>query len=59
MGPSNVLKSLSFIKPQKVIPMHYNTFDVIKQDPKPWIAQVNNLKLSEAISIDPGEAFTL
>ena len=33
MGPSDALKAVGLIKPKKVIPVHYNTFDVIKQDP--------------------------
>jgi L-ascorbate metabolism protein UlaG (beta-lactamase superfamily) len=59
MGPEDALKALSFINPGKVIPMHYNTFDLIKQDPTPWITQVNNLKLSEAILLNPGESCSI
>lgn len=34
MGPLEALEAVKMIKPKIVIPMHYNTFPVIKQDPK-------------------------
>ncbi len=33
MGPVDAAKAVEFLRPQKVVPMHYNTFDMIKQDP--------------------------
>ncbi|RLE52196.1 MAG: metal-dependent hydrolase [Candidatus Methanomethylicota archaeon] len=33
MGPLEAAKATELIKPKVVIPMHYNTFPVIKQDP--------------------------
>ena len=33
MDIDDAVKAVEFIKPNKVIPMHYNTFDVIKADP--------------------------
>ncbi len=34
MGPRDAAKAVDFLKPKKVVPMHYSTFDIIKQDPK-------------------------
>ncbi len=34
MGIEDAVKAVDFIKPRLAIPMHYNTFDVIKQDPE-------------------------
>jgi L-ascorbate metabolism protein UlaG (beta-lactamase superfamily) len=34
MGIDYAVKAVSLIKPQVVIPMHFNTFDVIVQDPE-------------------------
>jgi L-ascorbate metabolism protein UlaG (beta-lactamase superfamily) len=34
MAPLEAAIAVSLIKPKVVIPMHYNTFDAIKQDPK-------------------------
>jgi L-ascorbate metabolism protein UlaG (beta-lactamase superfamily) len=32
MGPDDALKAVEFVHPRIVVPMHYDTFDVIKQD---------------------------
>lgn len=37
MGIPDALKAVEFLKPKIAIPMHYNTFDVIKQDPEEFI----------------------
>ena len=34
MGIEDAVRACTFIKPKWVIPMHYNTFDAIKADPK-------------------------
>lgn len=59
MGPDDALKALNLINPCKVIPMHFNTFDVIKQNVVHWIKDVNASKLSEAIQLSPGESIEL
>ncbi len=33
MGINEALKAVELIRPRIVVPMHYNTFDVIRQDP--------------------------
>lgn len=37
MGISDALKAVEFLKPKIAIPMHYDTFDVIHQDPKRFV----------------------
>ena len=32
MGPDDALEAVKLLKPGRVVPIHYNTFDVIKQD---------------------------
>ncbi|HBM15749.1 MAG TPA: metal-dependent hydrolase [Lentisphaeria bacterium] len=59
MGSDDALKAIAMIKPSKVIPMHFNTFDVIKQNPVHWIKEINESKLSQAIQLSPGESITL
>ena len=34
MGIEDAVLAVGFLKPKMVIPMHYNTFDMIKQDPE-------------------------
>ena len=43
MDPTDALQALDLIKPRAVIPMHYNTFPLIKQDPT-FFAQECNKK---------------
>lgn len=59
MGPEDAIKALSLIKPANVIPMHFNTFDIIKQNPVHWIEKINKSKISNAIQLSPGESFNL
>lgn len=59
MGPDDALKALRMLKPANVIPMHFNTFDIIKQNPIHWIEEVNNSGLSKAIQLSPGESINL
>lgn len=33
MGPEDAIKACHFLNPHKMIPIHYDTFDLIKQDP--------------------------
>ena len=40
MGPDDALRAVKMIQPKTVVPIHYNTFDVIKQDPDAWAARV-------------------
>src|SRR5690606_1473883 len=37
MGPEDAAVAASFIKAKKVVPIHYNTFPPIKQDPQTFI----------------------
>ncbi len=59
MGTKDATKALQMIKPRKVIPMHFNTFELIKQNPVHWIEEVNESKISEAIQLCPGESINL
>ena len=33
MGPEDALKAVQMLKPKLVVPMHYNTWPLIEQDP--------------------------
>ncbi len=33
MGISDAIKAVEFLRPKQVVPMHYNTFEIIKADP--------------------------
>jgi L-ascorbate metabolism protein UlaG (beta-lactamase superfamily) len=55
MGPRDAIRAVDFIKPKIVIPMHYNTFDVIKQDPHAFARAVGNK--ARVVVLEPGGTF--
>ena len=48
MGMNDAVKAVEFLRPQKAIPMHYQTFDVIDTDPNK-IRQIQNVMDVQAI----------
>jgi L-ascorbate metabolism protein UlaG (beta-lactamase superfamily) len=56
MGPDDALRAVKMIQPKTVVPIHYNTFDVIKQDPDAWAARVNEETDTKAVVMKPGES---
>ena len=38
MGVDDAIKAVEFLKPKQVVPMHYDTFDLIAADPKKFAA---------------------
>lgn len=55
MGPEDAVQAVEFIRPKMVIPIHYNTFDLIAQDPEAFKASVGSLSKVEIVR--PGEVF--
>ncbi|HEY8483516.1 MAG TPA: metal-dependent hydrolase [Longimicrobiales bacterium] len=55
MGPEDAAQAVEFIQPRVVIPMHYNTFDVIKQDPEAFARLVGDR--AEVVILKPGESY--
>jgi L-ascorbate metabolism protein UlaG (beta-lactamase superfamily) len=43
MGVDDAVKAVEFVNPNTVIPMHYNTFDIIAADPYDFKAKVEKL----------------
>lgn len=60
MDAHDAKRSVSFIAPKKVIPMHYDTFDLIKADPHAFKAQVEaeNPEV-EVLVVTPGQVLSL
>lgn len=56
MGPADALIAADWLKAKKVVPIHYNTFPIIEQDPKAFIA---SLKENEGIIPEIGVAFSV
>jgi L-ascorbate metabolism protein UlaG (beta-lactamase superfamily) len=59
MGIKEAVKAVELIEPQIVVPMHYNTFDVIKQDPEVFRKAVEAKIDTKVIIMKPGESITL
>jgi L-ascorbate metabolism protein UlaG (beta-lactamase superfamily) len=59
MGPDDSLRAVKLIQPQMALPIHYDTFDVIKQDPMAWKVRVENETATRVTLLKPGESLAL
>ena len=59
MGPVDALRAVKLIEPKHVIPIHYDTFDLIEQDEESWASQVQQETSSQVHLLKPGESYTL
>jgi L-ascorbate metabolism protein UlaG (beta-lactamase superfamily) len=59
MGPEDSLRAIQFIRPRLVVPMHYNTFDLIAQDAGSWANRVSSETDAQPIVLDPGGSYRL
>jgi len=59
MGPKDALKAVQFLHPKIVIPIHYDTFDVIQQDVESWKARVESETDADVLVMQPGESASI
>ncbi len=59
MGPEDGVEAVKLIRPTVVIPMHYNTFDLVKQDPSAFKQKVEQETKSKCVVLKPGESYEL
>lgn len=59
MGPDDALRAVKLIAPRAVIPIHYNTFELIAQDAQAWAGRVQAETDTRAVVLKPGETYTL
>ncbi len=60
MGPDDAVRAAKFLKPRFLIPMHYNTFDLIAQDPAAFAKRVvKAVPKTKVVVLKPGETFDL
>jgi L-ascorbate metabolism protein UlaG (beta-lactamase superfamily) len=57
MGVRSAARAVEFLRPKKVIPMHYNTFPIIQVDPNEFKELVGSL--AEVLILSPGESMEL
>jgi L-ascorbate metabolism protein UlaG (beta-lactamase superfamily) len=59
MGPDDALRAVKLIDPAQVVPIHYDTFDVIKQNPQTWADRVQKETSAKVIVMNPGDHLKL
>ena len=59
MGPVDALRAVKLLQPQHVIPIHYNTFDLIAQDAAAWAEDVQTQTDAIVHLLKPGESFAI
>ncbi len=60
MGPDDALRAARLIRPKVLIPMHYNTWDLISQDAQSFAKRVRSaLPKTQVVVLKPGETYTL
>ena len=55
MGPDDSVRAVQFLKPEKVLPAHYNTWPPIEQDAAAWAEMIRSQTAAQPIVIQPGE----
>ena len=56
MDVKDAARACEFIKPDRVVPMHYDTFDLIKADPKKFKKRA---EYAEVVILNPGDIVEL
>ena len=59
MGPADALRAVKLLNPKVVIPIHFNTFDLIRQDPQAWAERVEAETDSKVHLMQPGDTYSL
>jgi len=58
MGPDDAYKAVEMLAPKHVIPVHYNTWELIAQDAQKWSIRVSQLGVHVHV-LKPGESLTI
>jgi L-ascorbate metabolism protein UlaG (beta-lactamase superfamily) len=59
MGPEDSLRAIALLRPQVVVPMHFNTFSAIAQDGSAWATEVSAQGIAKPVVLDPGRSLML
>jgi L-ascorbate metabolism protein UlaG (beta-lactamase superfamily) len=52
MGPEDAALAVEMLRPKTVVPMHYNTFDVISQDPQVFEGYVKTVSDADVLIME-------
>jgi L-ascorbate metabolism protein UlaG (beta-lactamase superfamily) len=59
MGPDDSLRAIQFLNPRQVLPIHYDTWDLIAQDAKAWADRVRETTGATPVVLEPGGSLQL
>jgi L-ascorbate metabolism protein UlaG (beta-lactamase superfamily) len=59
MGPDDALRAVKMLQPKTVIPIHYNTWDLLSQDANAWADRVEKETETKAVILKPGESYSV
>jgi L-ascorbate metabolism protein UlaG (beta-lactamase superfamily) len=59
MGPDDALRAIKLLQPKHVIPVHYNTWELIAQDADSWAESVRRQTKTDPHVLKPGQSFRL
>jgi len=54
MGPDDAVRAVKLLRPKVAIPMHFETWDLISQDPQAWAERVCAETETQALVLDIG-----
>lgn len=55
MGPDDAVRAVRLLQPKKVMPIHFNTWEVIAQDAEKWAERVRRDGVCQPIILKPGD----
>ncbi|MBM4087552.1 MAG: hypothetical protein FJ272_22405 [Planctomycetes bacterium] len=55
MGPQDAFEAAKMINPQIVVPMHYDTFELLKQDAQKFKERIEDETLARCTILLPGD----
>lgn len=59
MGPDDALRAVKLLEPKFVVPIHYNTWDLLAQDAQAWKKRVERETQTKVVVLKPGESFSI
>lgn len=59
MGPEQSVQAVEWLEPRVVLPMHFNTWPPINQDPQRWAELVAQRSSARPVVLQSGDTFTL
>jgi L-ascorbate metabolism protein UlaG (beta-lactamase superfamily) len=59
MGVDDALRAVKLLTPKNVIPVHYDTWELIGQDVQAWAKRVTAETMAKVHVLKPGESFSL